>query len=231
MKFLCIIPARGGSKGVPGKNIKLLAGKPLIAYTIASALESKMITECIVSTDSEEIKTVAEQYGINVPFIRPAELATDLAKSIDVVLHALQFMIHQGKQYYAVLLLQPTNPFRPKAFIDRAIEKYINGGFDSLISVLPVPHEYHPHWVFEPDANGHLQIATGENEIISRRQDLPPAYFRDGSIYITSTEVLLKKKSFYGNRLGFIKADPNCHVNIDTIEDWERAEELITKLS
>lgn len=231
MKILGIIPARGGSKGVPNKNIKLLGGKPLIAYTIESAMESKMLTDCIVSTDSEQIAETAKAYGAKVPFMRPAELATDTAKSIDVVLHALDALQEQGNRYDAVVLLQPTNPFRPNGFIDDAIQKFTSGGYDTLISLLPVPHEYNPHWVFVPDAQGMLKLATGEEEIISRRQDLPPAFFRDGSIYITFIEVLKNKKSFYGNKLGYIEANPKCHVNIDTPADWERAEQLIKTFS
>lgn len=231
MKILGIIPARGGSKGVPGKNIKPLGGKPLIVYTIEAAKQVKILTDCVVSTDSEDIAAVARSFGADVPFIRPVELATDSARSIDVVLHALHEMQKQNRHYDALILLQPTNPFRSVRFIEEAIQKFISGNYDSLISVLPVPHEYNPHWVFEPDENGTLKLATGEQEIISRRQELPPAYFRDGSIYITSTELLHTKNSFYGNRLGYIEADADRHVNIDTPEDWERAEELIKTLS
>lgn len=227
MTFLAIIPARSGSKGVPGKNSKLLGGKPLIAHTIQSAKASSLLTDCIVSTDSEAIAQIALEYGARVPFLRPAALATDTARSIDVVLHALHELQMAGKSYDAVVLLQPTNPFRPDGFIDRTIEHYISGNFDALVSVLPVPHEFNPHWVFEPDADGHLRLATGETEIIPRRQDLPTAYFRDGSVYITAVDVLQSRHSFYGNRLGYIVSDPDRHVNIDTPDDWEKAERII----
>lgn len=230
MKILGIIPARGGSKGVPNKNTKLLGGKPLIAYTIESAKHSRLLTDFIVSTDSNTIAETAKTYGADIPFMRPTELATDTAKSIDVVLHALNEMQQKGKSYDAVILLQPTYPFRPEGFIDQAIQQFISSGNNSLISVLPVPHEYNPHWVFEPDNKGFLHLATGEKEIIPRRQDLPPAFFRDGSIYITTTEVLKNNKSFYGNHLGYIVAHKDRYVNIDTLEDWERAEELIETL-
>jgi N-acylneuraminate cytidylyltransferase len=224
MKILGLIPARGGSKGVPNKNIKLLAGKPLIAYTITEARRSKSIADIVVSTDSGEIQSIAIQYNAEVPFLRPAKLATDTAKSIDVVTHALHTLKEHDRHYDAVILLQPTNPFRTAAFIDLAIGTYVENNYDSLISVLPVPHEYNPHWVFEPTPSGTLRIATGEQEIISRRQELPPAFFRDGSIYITSVEVLLSKHSFYGDKLGYVVADPTRHVNIDTMADWELAE-------
>jgi CMP-N,N'-diacetyllegionaminic acid synthase len=228
-KILGIIPARGGSKGIPQKNKKLLGNLPLVAYTFKSAIESRLLSDCILSTDDEDIAKIAMQYGIKVPFMRPAHLATDEAKSIDVVIHSLIELQKIGKQYDAVCLLQPTNPLRSSIFIDKAIETYINGNYDSLISVLPVPDEYNPHWIFTPNDTGHLKLATGEKEIIPRRQDLPRAYFRDGSIYITSTKVLLQQKSFYGEKLGYILADAEKHVNIDTPHDWELAEKKLTE--
>jgi CMP-N,N'-diacetyllegionaminic acid synthase len=227
MKILGIIPARGGSKGVPGKNIKILGTKPLIAYTIESALSTNLIQDVVVSTDSIEIKEIAIQFGAQVPFIRPDYLANDAAKSIDVVVHALEFLKNKGKVFDAVMLLQPTNPFRTKAFMEEAIYKFNKEQLDSLISVLPVPVEYNPHWIFEENEKGYLSIATGETEIIPRRQDLPKAYFRDGSIYLTSAQVLMNYKTFYGKKLGFLVASENRHVNIDTMEDWANAEKLL----
>jgi CMP-N,N'-diacetyllegionaminic acid synthase len=227
MKILGLIPARAGSKGVPRKNIKLLGGKPLIAYTIESAMDCDLIQDVVVSTDCQEIMDIATKYGADVPFLRPDELANDSAKSIDVVIHALEYLKHLGREYDAVILLQPTSPFRKKGFLDEAIQQYKKDNLDSLISVLPVPTEYNPHWVFEVNENGFLKLSTGDDTIISRRQDLPEAYIRDGSIYVTSAEVILKKKTFYGKKLGYIVHDNNCHVNIDTIKDWEFAENLV----
>ncbi len=230
MKILAIIPARGGSKGVPGKNIKLLGGKPLIAYTIQAAQKATLLTEIILSTDCDEIIQVATDYGLNVPFKRPASLATDESPTILTVLHALDYFSAKGIAFDAVCLLQVTNPFRTSEFIDQAIEKFIHSKADSLISVLKVPHEFNPHWVFEKNATGNLTISTGESEIIPRRQELPTAYYRDGSIYITKTEVLLKQQSLYGKSIAYIEADETRHVNIDTMEDWESAVALAKKL-
>lgn len=224
MRILGIIPARSGSKGVPGKNTRLLGDKPLIAYTIESALLANGLSDVIVSTDCENIAEIAKEFGASVPFIRPAEFARDTSKSIDVVLHALDKMNEMGKLYDAVLLLQPTNPFRPVGFIDKCINKFNESEFDSLISVLPVPHEYNPHWVFKSDIKECLKIATGESDIIPRRQDLPSAYYRDGSVYITKSSVLQNKNSFFGDKLGFVEANIQTHVNIDTLKDWELAE-------
>lgn len=222
MKILAIIPARGGSKGVPGKNIKLLGELPLLAYTAKSALASQLLTKVILSTDCSDIANVAKQFGIEVPFIRPKDLATDSASSISVVQHAVSYLENQGEFFDAVCLLQPTAPFRPKGFIDVALQKFVKEEADALVSVLPVPHEFNPHWVFEPNEKGFLQIATGEAKIITRRQDLPPAFFRDGAIYITKTSVI-NEGSFYGNKLSYLQSHPDFYVNIDTLADWEEA--------
>ncbi|MCH8536093.1 MAG: acylneuraminate cytidylyltransferase family protein [Flavobacteriaceae bacterium] len=225
-RILAIIPARGGSKGVPRKNIKELGGKPLLAYTAEAALASKWIDSVILSSEDEEIIKVAKDYGVEVPFVRPQELAQDQSGSIEVVEHAIKFFEEKGAYFDAVILLQATSPFREEGFIDRAVQKFIDSGADALVSVLPVPHEFNPHWVFEADNNDNLSIATGEKHIIKRRQDLPKAYFRDGSIYITKTEVL-KKGSFFGEKLTYIESNPKLYVNIDTMEDWKKAEEMV----
>ncbi len=227
MKILAIIPARGGSKGVPGKNTKLLNGKPLLAYTSEIALQSNYLTEVIVSTEDTQIIEVAQSLGINVPFVRPMALAQDHTPTIDVLIHALQWYENQAIFFDAVCLLQVTSPFRTVEFIDKSIEKFIKSGCDSLVSVQRVPHEYNPHWTFEVNAEGNLKIATGETEIIPRRQDLSIAYHRDGSLYITKTEVLLQQHSLYGKSIAYIESEPDFYVNIDTIQDWEKAEEMI----
>jgi CMP-N,N'-diacetyllegionaminic acid synthase len=227
MKILAIIPVRGGSKGVPGKNIKLLSGKPLLAYTSEIALQSNYLKEIIVSTEDKAIVEVSERLGIQVPFIRPMALAQDDTPTIEVIIHALQWYEKQTIFFDAVCLLQVTSPFRTLDFLEKAIEKFISSDCDSLVSVQKVPHEYNPHWAFEVNADGNLKIATGETKIISRRQELPIAYHRDGSIYITKTEVLLKEHSLYGKSTAFIESDAKSYVNIDTLEDWEKAEQMI----
>ncbi|CAM3383932.1 N-acylneuraminate cytidylyltransferase [Flavobacterium longum] len=225
MKVLGLIPARGGSKGVPNKNIKLLGEKPLIAYSIASAKAAASLAQTIVSTDSEAIFSVAAQYGVQPPFLRPEALARDHSTSLEVVQHALSFYEDQGVFFDAVCLLQPTSPFREKGFIDRAIQVFAASGADSLVSVLPVPHEYNPHWVFEPGADGFLTIATGDEKIIPRRQALPAAFHRDGSVYISKAEVI-KNGSLFGKRIAYCENDPALYVNIDTPKDWATAETM-----
>jgi N-acylneuraminate cytidylyltransferase len=230
MRILGLIPARGGSKGIPKKNIKLLGKIPLIDYTLHSAKDSKLLTQIVVSTDDEEIAIAAEIAGYKPPFIRPAAFAQDKSTSLEVVQHAIAFFESKNIFFDAVCLLQPTNPFRQKGFVDNAIEKYIASNTDSLVSVLPIPEEYNPHWAFEENENGFLKIATGEEQIISRRQDLPKAFHRDGSIYITKTSVI-KSGSLYGKSIAYLESNPQFHVNIDTMKDWDKAERLLTQIN
>ncbi len=228
MKILAIIPARGGSKGVPRKNIKLLGKMPLIEYTINAAKAAAGLTEIVVSTEDAEIAIAAEVCGSKPPFIRPVELSRDDSASIAVVQHAITYYESQAVFFDAVCLLQPTTPFRTEGFIDEAIQKFVVSGADSLVSVLPIPHEYNPHWAFEESENGLLKIATGESNIISRRQELPKAFHRDGSIYLTKTQVA-KSGSFFGQSIAYIENNPELYVNIDTMADWEKAESLLYK--
>lgn len=230
MKVLGVIPARGGSKGVPRKNIKLLNGKPLIQYTIESAHQSKLLDTVILSSEDEEIIRIAKKLNIEVPFVRPSSLSLDNSPTLSVLKHALEFYLQRGIKFDAVCLMQVTSPFRKDQLIDDAIKKFKETKADSLISVLRIPHEYNPHWAFEEREEGVLKIATGEDKIITRRQDLPKSFFRDGSIYITKSEVILNQSSLYGNKISYIENDIKYYVNIDTLSDWEKAEELVKTL-
>lgn len=227
-KILGLIPARGGSKGLPGKNIKMLGGKPLLQYTWESARQSSMLDKVVLSTEDQEIKEVACKLGINVPFTRPENLAQDLTPSIEVIIHALKFLQDKGEEFDVVCLLQPTTPFRSPGLIDACIKKFEQNNYDSLISVREVPSEYNPHWVFEEEG-GLLKLATGEESIIPQRQNLPRAYFRDGAIYLTKTKVLLEQSSLFGKRTGFYDTTGSPYVNIDTPNDWKKAEKIAAK--
>ena len=227
MKILGIIPARGGSKGVPGKNIKLLEGKPLLQYTSDVAKASKYLSKIVLSSDDDKIIELGKILGLDVPFKRPNNLAQDKSPTLPVIMHALDFYADQGEFFDAVCLLQVTSPFRTIEFLETAIETFLENDTDSLVSVIEVPHEYNPHWVFEADDKGVLHISTGESEIISRRQDLPRAFHRDGSVYLTKTEVLKNQKSLYGKSISYIESSKKTYVNIDTLEDWDKAEQLV----
>jgi CMP-N-acetylneuraminic acid synthetase len=227
MKILGLIPARGGSKSVPGKNIKKLNGKPLLQYTVEAAKQSKLLTRLILSSDDDKIIDVAKQVQLEVPFKRPSHLAQDNSATLPVLQHALDFFRSQNLYFDAICLLQVTSPFKTGEFIDVAIKKFINQGCDSLISVQRVPEKYNPHWTFKKDEYGNLQLSTNDAQIISRRQDLPTAYHRDGLIYIIKSKVVLEQNSLFGETIGFIESPYNETINIDTLSDWEKAESFL----
>ena len=223
-KFLAIIPARGGSKGIPNKNIMDICGKPLIAYTIEAGKKSKYIDEIVVSTDSHIIKEVAVQYGAKVPFLRPELLSDDSAKSIDLVLHAIDFYMSYNTYFDYVILLQPTSPLRTYAQIDEAIEKLMQSNGNSLVSVR------------EADENPVLMrsIADGKlKEVISfqgpnlRRQDLPTFYIFNGALYINSIDMLVHKKSFIDEDTIPYVMSKESSVDIDTKLDAKLVEFII----
>lgn len=224
MRVLGLVPARGGSKGIPGKNVRPLGGRPLLAWTAEAALASRRLSRVVLSTDDEGIAEVGRRCGLDVPFLRPAELARDDTPTLPVVRHALE-ALEDG--FDAVCLLQPTSPFRRAEDIDGCIAMLEERGLDAVVSVLPVPAEHNPHWVYFEDG-GLLRLATGEEQPIPRRQELPPAFHRDGSIYVTRREVVLSggEGSLYGRRLGGYVM-PEAGVNLDTPADWERAERLL----
>ncbi|MCF6294168.1 MAG: acylneuraminate cytidylyltransferase family protein [Flavobacteriaceae bacterium] len=227
MKILGIIPARGGSKSVPDKNIKLLAGKPLLQYTVDVAKKSKNISRLILSSEDDKIIKVAQQLNLEVPFKRPINLAKDDTPTLPVIQHALKFFMEKGIYFDAVCLLQVTSPFKTSEFIDNAIDKFVKSGADALISVQQVPNEFNPHWMFRVNNKDNLELFTGEKQIISRRQDLPKVYHRDGAIYITKTSVLLEQNSLYGSKLSYMESPSYFNVNIDTLEDWKKAENYL----
>jgi CMP-N-acetylneuraminic acid synthetase len=230
MPVLGLIPARGGSKGVPRKNIKPLRGRPLLAYTAEAALSSRRLSRVILSTEDEEIAEVGRGCGLEVPFLRPVELARDETPTLPVVQHAVRFLEAQGGRFDAICLLQPTNPLRSADDIDACIRLLEDSGADAVITMLPVPDEYNPHWVYFRDDQGTLRLSTREAEPIPRRQELPRAFHREGSVYVTRRETLMERNSFYGERLLGYEMDAHRCVNIDTHDDWLRAEILMAGL-
>ncbi|MCX6351887.1 MAG: acylneuraminate cytidylyltransferase family protein [Bacteroidetes bacterium] len=224
MKVLGIITARGGSKGVPRKNIKLLAGKPLLYYTAIPALNAKSLSKVCLSTDDAEIAEVGKSLGVDVPFLRPAALAEDATPTLPVLQHALNFYKEQGEVFDAICLLQPTNPLRQTHVIDACVNKLFEQDLDSVVTTLKVPYEYNPHWVFFEQDNGELKLSTGGTEPITRRQALPAAYHREGSVYVTKANVILEQNSLYGKRVGGYLLELPCPINIDTMDDWAVAE-------
>lgn len=226
-RVLGLIPARGGSKGIPRKNIRALGGRPLLEYTARSALAAARLARVVLSTDDAEVAEVGRRCGLDVPFLRPAELAKDATASLAVVQHALRWLEARGDRYDAVSLLEPTTPFRAQDEIDACIALLEDSGADAAVTVRRVPDEFNPHWTYVPDAHGGLRLSTGEANPVPRRQDLPPAYHRDGSVYVTRRDVVLERNSLYGDRLVGYVVDSRPWINIDTPTDWARAEELL----
>lgn len=227
MKPLIIIPARGGSKGVPGKNIKYLVGKPLINYTIEAAREIFPDEAICVSTDDHKIKAVAESTGLRVPFIRPAELATDSAGTYDVLLHAIKFYETNGYFADTLILLQATSPFRTGKHIKAALELF-DDSCDMVVSVKET--KANPYYLlFEENAAGWLR-SSKQAEFI-RRQDCPTVYELNGAIYICHINTLKSTPmNKFNNIRKFVMNEWASH-DIDTLLDWEVAEVLANKLA
>jgi CMP-N-acetylneuraminic acid synthetase len=228
MKVLGLIPARGGSKGIPHKNIRHLHGKPLIAYTAEAAHQARRLSRLILSTDDEQIAEVGRHCGLDAPFIRPIELAEDDTPMLSVVQHAVRWMENRNEHFDAVCLLQPTNPLRRPEDIDACIELLEASDAQSVVTILPVPSEYNPHWVYFQQKDGSLRLSTGEMNPISRRQALPQAFHREGSVYVTRREAVIEQNSLYGERVIGYLLEPERTVNIDNPEDWQRAEALLS---
>lgn len=224
MKTLVTICARGGSKGIPGKNIKLLGGKPLIAYSIEVARQFASDQDICVSTDDERIMEVVRDCGLEVPFKRPAHLATDQAGSSDVVLHAYEFYASRGQHYDAILLLQPTSPFRKLEFLREAAALY-DSSIDMVTSVTAA--SCNPYYDgFEEDGEGLLKISKGDGSI-QRRQDAPAVWQQNGSIYVINP-VSLKQKGMAGfTRIRKYAMPSQYSLDLDTLFDWQVAEMMI----
>ena len=224
MKILGIIPARGGSKGIPGKNIKPLGGKPLIAWTIEAALESQLLHKIIVSSDNDDIFRVANKYKDQRLLFdyRPAHLATDSSQIIDTILYLLE----KHKNFDSVMLLQPTSPIRTGEDIDEAIKLLANNpSANSVISVVPMD-DVHPARMYWLEDNKELKSIMPQWET-SRRQEIPKAYYRNGAIYLTRTQTLLEHKSLMVDPKLPLIMDYNYLLNIDEPRDLIIGDALI----
>lgn len=224
MRLLYLIPARGGSKGIPGKNIKLFLGKPLICHAIDHARGvGACDADICVSTDSEEIRSVAESYGLHVPFLRPARLATDTAGSYEVILHALDWYAERGVRYDAVVLLQPTSPLRLPEDVTGAIREW-RKGIDMVVSVCEAATN--PYYnAFETDADGNLHISKGDGHY-TRRQDAPKVWEYNGAVYVMDADSLrrMPMSEFPVRKPYFMPSSRS--VDLDSPSDWARAEDL-----
>ena len=217
MAAIALIPARGGSKRLPRKNVRPFAGRPLLTYSIQFAHDSTAIGRCVVSTDDEETARIARQWGATV-VVRPPALATDTATSVSVAVHALQTLRAEPED--VVVLLQPNCPLRPRRLIDEALTRLDRSDADSIVTVSPHHHKtggVTDGW-FVPD------YVSG-----TRSQDLPARYFENGVLYVTRAAVVLEQGSLFGSRIGALVTDPIYALgDIDTALDWEVAEHLFT---
>ncbi len=226
--FLAIIPARGGSKGLPSKNIKELCAKPLIAWSIEAGLQSKYLDEVVVSTDYQDIADIAKQYEASVPFLRPDYLASDTATSFDAVKHTIEYYKNElNREFDYIILLEPTSPLREEDDIDNMIEKIIKSEdkFDSIVSIGEV-HE-HPSIMKKIVNKDYLNNYCEELELKSRRQDNDKAYFPYGVAYIVKINSFLNEKTFYTERNTFFEIKRYQCYEIDDIYDFLAIENIM----
>ncbi len=222
-QLLAIIPARGGSKGLPGKNLVPLAGRPLIAWTIEAANRAACVAHAIVSSDDPAILAAARRWGAPAIARRPAHLATDTAGIMDTILHLLD---QTNDAYAQVVLLQPTSPLRTAADIDAAFALYRRSGAPACVSVTQAPKP--PHWMYDMADDGRLRPLLGHRET-ARRQDLPPTYVLNGAIYIAATSWLRSHKTFVGQETVAYVMPAERSVDIDTELDLALAETLLLR--
>lgn len=215
-KVIALITARGGSKGLPRKNVLCAGGKPLVAWTVHAALAASSVDRVVLSSDDDEIMAAARAAGCEVPFRRPAELASDHASSMDVVLHALQEL--PGYEY--LVLLQPTSPLRTGADIDAAFQIMLNNKAPACVSVTEVDQS--PYWMYRLADGDRLAHILEPLPGVSRRQDLPPVYTLNGAIYIAKIDWLLESRNFLGTDTVAYRMSRSASIDIDDALDFQR---------
>jgi CMP-N,N'-diacetyllegionaminic acid synthase len=222
-EVLAVIPARGGSKGVAGKNIRPLGGRPLIAWTIEAALAATTPMRVVVSTDADDIAEIASRHGAEVPMRRPADLVQDDTPGIDPILHAVEWLDrNEGYRPHLVVVLQPTSPLRTADDIDAAIRLLRDRGAAAVVSVAPTPH--HPAWMKRVTDDGELVEAFESADVLTVRQRLAPLYVLNGAIYLVSREVLMERRSLYATKTYAYVMPPERSIDIDSLWDFELVE-------
>lgn len=226
MAIVGLIPARGGSKGIPDKNLREVGGASLLARAARAASESKLLSGCYLSTDSPQIAEAGRKAGLLVPFLRPAEIATDSTPMIDVIQQFLAWYEMDKGQLEAIVLLQPTSPFRTAKHIDEAISLWRNKKADSVVSVQEIPHHFHPDGAMRLDAAGELHRLNAEKSSPLRRQDKPKVYSRNGPAILVTGVPTLKKGELYGARnFGYLMKALDS-IDIDDKDDLMLAEAI-----
>ena len=225
---VAVIPARGGSKRIPRKNIKHFHGKPMIAYSIEAAVASGCFDKVIVSTDDTEIAEVAEQYGAEVPFLRPSDISDDYATTMDVMQHALMWCMDNGWNIDAVCCLYATAPFVTPRYLQQGLDKLNQGVFEFVFSAATFPFPIQRAIRISPE--GQVTMFSPENEQV-RSQDLEEAYHDAGQFYWGKAEAFLERKAIFTNHSSVVLLPRNRVQDIDTPEDWDLAEALYTALN
>ena len=227
-KVLGIIPARGGSKGIPGKHTRKLVGQSILAYAAQSARESGVIDRSVLSSNDEEIMAEARANEIEVPFERPAELAQDDTAMLPVLQHAVEVLEEDGWMAEVILLLQPTAPLRTAEHIRQALSQLRESRADSVVSVVEIPHLFSPQKALREGSKG-LEFWLQDGKAITRRQQLEASYAREGTIYAFWRDTLMDKGSIYGDHCLPLKLSPDKSLTLDTEADWQRAEDILSK--
>jgi len=227
-RVIAIIPARGGSKGLPGKNIRTLCGKPLIAWSVEAGLASRYIDEVMVTTDSEEIALIAREFGASVPFLRPAELANDTASSIAVIRHVIEYYEKNMREYFDyTVLLEPTSPLRETVDIDNAIEKLLNSSEARAIVGICKTESQNPAFLIKKKLDEFLVGYEDPDMKVLRRQEIGDVYFFEGSVYASETSTLLEKSTFYHDKTIGYEFPKWKSIEIDDLDDFIMAEALM----
>ncbi|MEC5396313.1 acylneuraminate cytidylyltransferase family protein [Uliginosibacterium sp. H1] len=229
LRVLGLITARGGSKGLPGKNIRMLRGKPLLAWTADVAKASVYLDALVLSTDSEEIAEVGRRHGVSVPFLRPPELASDTATSVDVVEHALQFLAEQGQRFDLIALLEPTSPLRETKDIDSALALMRDSRADSVVSVCSA-ESIHPAFMFGMSDRGLLHSTQPGGFKVLRRQELEPLFFLEGTMYASRIDTLLADRTFCQANTAGYEVPKWKSPEIDDIVDFLHVESIMTHM-
>jgi CMP-N,N'-diacetyllegionaminic acid synthase len=229
LSVIALIPARGGSKGIPRKNLALLVGKPLVAHAIETAKNTACVDRVLVSTDDSEIAKVAREFGAEVPFERPAELANDTAPMLEVVRHALAFLDIQGVVVEALVLLQPTSPLRTVRHIEESISLFRSKGATSVVSVVEVPHRFNPLSLMKMTTRETLVPYFADLPAPTRRQDKQPGYARNGPVVLVCNPSTIQSGELYGQMCVPYVMSEEESLDIDTLTDLHLAERLLLR--
>jgi CMP-N,N'-diacetyllegionaminic acid synthase len=224
---LALVPARGGSKGIPGKNIRPLAGRTLLDYVARAAADSAVVDRVVLTTDDEAIASEGRRLGLDVPFLRPSALAADDTPMLPVIEHAVAALAEQDWTPEVIVLLQPTSPLRRPAHIRQAVQELRSSGADSVVTVVELPRHLSPDYVMRVE-DGRLVPFLPDGARVTRRQDARPAFVRDGTVYAFWLRTLTATRSIYGRDCRPLIVPPDESLTLDSQDDWIEAERRLT---